>query len=121
MLIEKNIRFPEITDGEDPVFLASVLCKANLLSSTDDVVYKYRRHPGQRRNNAAYMEHLALVRHIFLRHEPRAWFEGYGRYARDIDIPSRLQEPTITPEEALMMTARITELMDSKQVHPRSV
>jgi glycosyltransferase involved in cell wall biosynthesis len=120
LLIEGNIRFPDLSDGEDPVFLANVLCHASFLSSTDEVVYKYRSHSGQRRNNVAYMEHLALVREIFLRHQPHVWFDGYGRFAQDTDIPSRLQ--SATHEEALMMVVRIKELMNlASQGDPRSV
>jgi glycosyltransferase involved in cell wall biosynthesis len=106
-----SLRFPDLKDGEDPVFLAAALCKADLISSTDDIVYHYRIHPGQRRNNTDYMRHLAFVRDIFVAREPRAWFDGYGKFSQDIEIPNRMMKPETTPEELQMMPARMKELM----------
>ena len=93
-----RIDFPELKDGEDPIFLARALTAAESISSISSIVYYYRKHGGHKRNNNDFLAHLLTVQDVFDGYDPRVWKDGYGLYVMVHDLPSRLQRAR--PQEA---------------------
>jgi hypothetical protein len=89
-LISQAIDFPDLKDGEDPVFLARALTAAESISSICDTVYYYRKHGGQKRSDLEFFTHLITVKDLFDGHEPRMWKDGYGMYVMMHDLSARL-------------------------------
>ena len=88
---EHQIGFPELNDGEDPVFLAEVLTRATSISSISETVYYYRKHSGHTRDDRAFLAHLPLVKRHFDRVDPRLWRDGYGRFVLYHDLTERVR------------------------------
>lgn len=94
-----RIFFPSLDDGEDPVFFANILSKAPSISTISDVVYCYRRHAGQARNNVDFYRHLLLVKSLFSSRCPSAWEQGYAHYVGLFDLPLRAMRTGKTIED----------------------
>ena len=82
-LIRSGITYPDLRDGEDPVFIARVVTMANRISSIAQVVYHYRLRDDQVRNNDDFFKHAEIVRSLFLAAHPPAWLNGYGPFIAD--------------------------------------
>ena len=61
MLVENGISYPALRDGEDPVFLASVLVAAPRMSTVSDVTYRYRMAPLEARNPPAKISEICGI------------------------------------------------------------
>jgi glycosyltransferase involved in cell wall biosynthesis len=86
-LARNEIRYPGLLVGEDPVFIASCLVRAEYISTVARVTYHYRVQPsGQEKDRTSfahfqsYLHHAAMVKDIFLKHKAECWTEGYGPY-----------------------------------------
>ena len=100
-ILRHQIYFPTLDDGEDPVFFANALSRSSSISTISDIVYCYRRHGGQSRNNEDFYRHLLLVKSLFGSHCPNAWKQGYAHYVGLFDLPLRamLKGKTIDDKE----------------------
>ncbi|HXT70409.1 MAG TPA: glycosyltransferase [Vicinamibacterales bacterium] len=88
-LLTHGIQFPDLTVGEDAVFLATVLAKARLVSSVGRVTYFHRERPltAKSRNSCKhaedYVEHASQVKDLWMAVKPESWMEGYRRPIED--------------------------------------
>jgi hypothetical protein len=82
-LIRSGITYPDLRDGEDPIFIARVITTADRISSTAQIVYHYRIRDDQIRNDEDLFKHAGIVRSIFLTAHPPAWVNGYGPFIAD--------------------------------------
>jgi glycosyltransferase involved in cell wall biosynthesis len=87
LILKKHLRYPDLTRGEDPVFLASVLVNTESLSLIEPIVYLYRKYPKTSGSGGVTLQHLmdtlehaALSRHLFMNHCPECWQRGYGPF-----------------------------------------
>jgi glycosyltransferase involved in cell wall biosynthesis len=83
-IIGNNILYPNLTNGEDPVFLARALVKSQRMSCTADITYHYRQRGGYNRTELRYImdfiRHVANVKQIFLSSAPECWTQGYRAF-----------------------------------------
>jgi glycosyltransferase involved in cell wall biosynthesis len=83
-LLDEGLRYPDLSSGEDPVFLAQVLSRAQAVSSIAAVTYRYRLRPLQDKGRATYphlrdyLRHAEMVREVFLAAQPDAWHRGFA-------------------------------------------
>lgn len=88
-LIERHrLRYPSLRDGEDPVFMASVLTRAQCISVIPEVTY-IRRVPAKflRASLDCLRDletHARVAKDILLSYHPDCWYLGYGAYLREI-------------------------------------
>jgi len=82
-----NLAYPALRQGEDPVFLASVLVSARQISLVPDIVYLYRQYRKTSGSGASTfadvadnLKHAALVKSLFTVHHPDCWDRGYGPF-----------------------------------------
>lgn len=73
---ENNIRYPDLLRGQDPPFLAQLLCMAERVAVCPNVVYYYRSTFSERKLSTGgkaldYLEHIRMTCDIFLRHEAK--------------------------------------------------
>jgi glycosyltransferase involved in cell wall biosynthesis len=112
MLRQNNIRYPNLSDGEDPVFLAKALTTADVMSSTKDIVYYYRWEYDKPRTEIwDSITHLELVRDIYIQYEPKCWFEGYGKYMVKEEMPRRMNQMGLDANVEKAVKARLEELL----------
>ena len=90
LLYRNNLRYPSLRQGEDPVFVASVLMNATRISLVEDIVYlyrKYRKSTGSGQSTFAsicdLLEHATLVKSMFDSNFAECWHEGYGPFLLD--------------------------------------
>jgi hypothetical protein len=80
-LLEIRASYPNLSEGEDPVFIASLLSEAEGVSATSRITYLARSAEAPRRTRLRhaidYVRHAAMVRRIYLDHCPQCWREGY--------------------------------------------
>ena len=73
--------YANLSDGEDPVFIASLLAKADRMSTTSKITYLARAYEAPRRTALKhaidFVRHAAMVRRIYLDHRPPYWRNGY--------------------------------------------
>ena len=71
-LLENNIQYPRLLRGEDPPFIAQVLCFAKRIAVIPDIVYRYRIHGDYRINMDKKIDdhlfHVNLVMDTFKKH-----------------------------------------------------
>ncbi|MGD9657675.1 MAG: polysaccharide deacetylase family protein, partial [Methylocystis sp.] len=76
--------YPDLSDGEDPVFIATLLAHTDRISIISDVVYLCRTSETPKRqtlqNVIDFARHAALVRAIYLEARPHFWRDGYRRF-----------------------------------------
>jgi hypothetical protein len=81
MLIEGKILYPNLRDGEDPVFVAAALAKSKHVSTVEEITYLHRRGSGYNRQGLVFINdfirQVAIVKRIFLATVPNFWYEGY--------------------------------------------
>jgi glycosyltransferase involved in cell wall biosynthesis len=81
LLREIGGRYPNLKNGEDPVFIAALLVAAEAVSTTSKTTYLRRVSEIRRRTRLTdtidFVRHTAMVRRSYLDHCPRAWREGY--------------------------------------------
>jgi hypothetical protein len=73
--------YPNLSEGEDPVFMASLLSEAERVSTTSQITYLARSPEAPRRTRLKhaidFVRHAAMVRRIYLDHCPQRWRDGY--------------------------------------------
>jgi glycosyltransferase involved in cell wall biosynthesis len=112
MLRRHHILYPDLSDGEDPVFLAKALTTANLISSTKEIVYFYRWEIDRPRTAIwDTITHLEMVRLIYIQYEPKCWFEGYGKFMIKEEMPRRLSQMNLEPDVKKTVLAKLEELI----------
>jgi glycosyltransferase involved in cell wall biosynthesis/peptidoglycan/xylan/chitin deacetylase (PgdA/CDA1 family) len=117
-LIRANgIEYPQLSRGEDPVFLAKVLLTERPVSLTSDIVYLYRRYrktSGSRSRDSRaledYLTHGALVKALYACH-PKSWTQGYAPFLRK-GVDRLLAKSRLTEEEAARLDRKARELFD---------
>jgi glycosyltransferase involved in cell wall biosynthesis len=83
-LLDEGLRYPDLSSGEDPVFLAQVLSRVEAMSSVAAVTYRYRLRPLRDKGRATYrhlhdyLRHVEMVRDVFLSVRPDAWHRGFA-------------------------------------------
>lgn len=103
-LQSQGLIYPELCSGEDPVFLAGVLSRASRMSSISDVIYRYRIMPLKAKGRATWRHlmdflcHAEMVRSLFLKAFPDAWYRGYAPLLLP-DIRNMLNEWKLTNSE----------------------
>lgn len=87
LVMRHDLRYPDLTRGEDPVFLASVLVNARAISLVEDLVYLYRKYlkPDGSAGTAIenihdHLEHAARVRQMYVDYHLPCWDEAYGPF-----------------------------------------
>lgn len=82
-----GLRYPDLSRGEDPAFLASVLVHANAISLVAEVVYLYRKYSkpdgsaGRHIDNILdHLEHAAMVKRLYTEYHLPCWSQGYGPF-----------------------------------------
>lgn len=80
-LREVRASYPNLHDGEDPVFMAALLSEAKRASTTSRVTYLRRFPQVPRRTDLThavdFVRHSAIVRRIYLDRCPERWRDGY--------------------------------------------
>jgi glycosyltransferase involved in cell wall biosynthesis len=116
-LRSNRIRYPNLIDGEDPVFLAQVLTRVKALSTVSAVTYRYRVGTSNQARRSSYQHlrdyliHAEMIRKLFLRSHPKAWYGGLSPFLRP-QIESTTNTAELTDAErrwAVAETARVFE------------
>lgn len=102
-LLANAIEYPNLREGEDPVFLAAVLTRAPLLSTTSRICYRYRTDLPSPHKNFAHIKdyalHLRLVREIFVAEGCAAvWQDGCSEFYLAI-LGGYIQDVRLNTEE----------------------
>ena len=99
-LLQHAIEYPDLRDGEDPVFVAFALARARYVSATSQVVYLYR---GDRRvvrstivHKLDFLRHISMIRNIFMPQFSRVWTEHCSQFYLSL-VKDYLEESAITP------------------------
>jgi glycosyltransferase involved in cell wall biosynthesis len=86
-LLEHGCRFPDLIDGEDPVFLARCLTRAESVTMTSEVTYIYSSGGSQDapritgRHLHDFLEHSRMIRRsLTTSGNARVWREGCGPF-----------------------------------------
>lgn len=116
LLRSHRLRYPELRRGEDPVFMASVLLKAESISLLEEVVYLYRKYPKSSGSGAASFEdvlatltHAEMVKSLYCAENPESWFKGYGPFLRD-DVQQLLNKSRLQPEQRRIAEGRVSRI-----------
>jgi glycosyltransferase involved in cell wall biosynthesis/peptidoglycan/xylan/chitin deacetylase (PgdA/CDA1 family)/SAM-dependent methyltransferase len=76
--------YPDLTNGEDPVFIAMLLPEAGIISTTPETTYLYRSADSPRRMTLMhaidFVRHCAMVRGLWIDRYPKCWRDGYRRF-----------------------------------------
>ncbi len=80
-LREVRAFYPNLSDGEDPFFIATLLVEAETVSTTSHTTYLYRLPETPRRtrlmNSIDFVRSTAMVRRLYLDRCPQCWRHGY--------------------------------------------
>jgi glycosyltransferase involved in cell wall biosynthesis/peptidoglycan/xylan/chitin deacetylase (PgdA/CDA1 family) len=83
-LYEIKAWYPNLSTGEDPVFIATLLAHAGRISTTAQITYLHRFEEVPRRTTLMdaldFVRHGAMVRRLWLEHCPQCWREGYRNF-----------------------------------------
>lgn len=78
-------RYPRLTSGEDPVFIARVLVKCRRISCVGDIVYLYRQKDAYIKTYQQvkdHIRHVGMVRRIFCSAGySHCWHNGYAYFS----------------------------------------
>ena len=81
LVVENEVSYPSLIDGEDTVFVASLLVRTRRISTITEVVYLCRKGGGSRRKSLRhvidFIRHIPAVRDLYLQSKPEAWTSGY--------------------------------------------
>ena len=116
-LLSEQISYPELCNGEDPVFLAQVLIRVPCVSAISTVIYRYRLAPPEKKGRNTY-QHLRdylrqaeLVRSLFLGSHPQAWHSGFAPFILP-QIESMLNTWSMTHSERRSAAAEMQRIFD---------
>jgi glycosyltransferase involved in cell wall biosynthesis len=106
---EVRASYPNLSDGEDPVFIATLLSTADRMSTTSDITYLARTPDTPRRIGLKYVidfvRHAAMVRRIYLDRCPRYWRDGYRQF-----LLSRVDECFLRPHALCEVEQHVVRL-----------
>jgi glycosyltransferase involved in cell wall biosynthesis len=114
-ILDNGLEYPDLRDGEDPVFLAAALVRAKLMSMIPLVTYKYRLLPFQSKGRITYshlrhyLTHADMVRRLFSGVRSVCWTEGYGPHVIEA-LKWQVTQSQLTDDEHLGIQRRIQEL-----------
>ncbi len=81
LVVENEISYPDLIDGEDPVFVASLLVSTRRIATIREVVYLWRKGGHRRRRSLRhiidFIRHIPAVRRLYMQSKPEAWESGY--------------------------------------------
>jgi glycosyltransferase involved in cell wall biosynthesis len=112
LVVREKIQYPDLVAGEDPVFLAAVLTKANRICVTPRATYTWR--PNDRRPRASlrtvqdYIEHARRVKTIYSGTYEACWVAYRGFIADNIRL--LLSQADVTSEESQALENEIRAL-----------
>lgn len=104
-LVHRNkLRYPILIRGEDPVFMTSVLLKAQYITLVEDLVYLYRKYPKTSGSGGSTIRHVkdtfkhaVITKRLFTEENPKYWDQGYGPFLMD-DMRKFLNRCQLKPE-----------------------
>jgi glycosyltransferase involved in cell wall biosynthesis len=103
LIINHELLYPSLTDGEDPVFLSAALMKAEVVSRIKHVTYLRREGSSYNRTTVAhivdFIRHIANVKRIFLESARECWNEGYRPYITERYQDCFIRSPMRTQAE----------------------
>ena len=86
-LLQSGTRYPDLRDGEDPVFVAQALARAELITALNHVTYLRRPGTGHDRSGLLhiidFIRHASAVKKTYCKCVPKAWYDGYARFLAD--------------------------------------
>jgi len=81
LAVKNEVSYPDLIDGEDAVFIASLLVSTRRISTIPEVVYLCRKGGGSRRKSLRhiidFIRHIPTVRRLYMQFKPEAWTSGY--------------------------------------------
>jgi glycosyltransferase involved in cell wall biosynthesis len=84
LVVKNELSYPDLIDGEDPVFIAKALVNAKTISTISEITYLCRIGAGAGRQSLRhivdFIRHAAMVRDIFVEFHPKSWSVGYRPY-----------------------------------------
>ncbi len=106
LVLDHDLRYPDLRRGEDPVFLASLLIHAKRISLVPEIVYFYRKYSKATGSGGSTFadvrdsfRHAMIVKDMFQSVHPPCWDEGYGPFLLE-DFRKFLARCKLTPAEA---------------------
>lgn len=126
LLLENGIGYPGLRSGEDPVFLASVLVHAGIMSSISEVTYHHRiadiekKGRANSRNLHDFLQHARLVKDVFAAHRPECWIDGYGPHVQE-DIEKLIHRYPLSVLEREHLTAEASGIFAEHQAAPKKI
>jgi len=112
LLVREDIKYPDLIAGEDPVFMARVLTKADRICVIPQATYIYRPNDSRPQPNlrtvADYITHAQIVQTIYAGDYDACW-----RKYRDFiisDIRLLLSQAYVTPDEFQVLDKQIHAL-----------
>jgi len=116
-LLSEQISYPELCNGEDPVFLAQVLTRIPFISTIATVIYRYRLALHKRNGRVTYqhlldyLRHAEKVRTLFLGSHPQAWHSGFAPFLLP-EFELLVKEKQITNSERQSVIAEMQRIFE---------
>lgn len=113
----ERIQYPELSNGEDPVFLAKVLSRVPYISTISDITYRYRQLPPEHKGRVGYrylldyLRHADAVRALFMESCPDAWRSGFAPFILP-EIESMIADWPITVAERAAARAEMQRIFE---------
>lgn len=107
--------FPDLRYGEDPVFLARLLCEMQHVPTIDRLTYRIRSRLGREPTYshihvADYLKHLEVVAEEYVRHGLRDLACGYLERGR-ADLNGMIQSSDLAPADREWMRAKAARVI----------
>lgn len=117
-ILDNAIRFPDLRDGEDPIFVASALVKTERVSTTSELCYLYRLdRPYDRATVAHTFNILASIRQvkaIYLLRHASVWAETCSPFF--LRIAGDLLQRPMTPSERLAAADLVSQIWSTEEI-----
>ncbi len=109
LVVDNALKYPALRRGEDPVFIASLLVRAPIVSTTDALVYKYRVKAEADPITVSAAEdliaHAAMVKRCFTGPYAKCWKRKYRQVVL-CDLNYHLKSSNLSASElATLITA----------------
>lgn len=114
-LVSHGHNFPDLRYGEDPVFLARLLCEVRHVPTLDTLTYLVRSRLGRQPTYshvhiADYLSHLEVVAEEFVRHGLRDLANAYLERG-GIDINGMIQSSDLSPYDREQMGTKAARVI----------
>lgn len=110
-LVKNNLSFPELSLGEDPVFLARCMLSADSISLVSDITYVHALSGSDHSKRqsyekaAEYIEHAEIVKELyFSAGHHRCWIDGYGPFC--LEYTQWLLAGIADPDKRALLTSK---------------